>query len=129
MTFDVLTYRIFRLWKVILLGVLPPLATVYAASWLTGASYPVLTALALALPALHVLRYVGQWQETLVVSLILSVEMALRPPLWLHFAAWIPLTLILSFLLLPPIKGALVGLQWALRMHGFDPDNEAGGDA
>ncbi len=61
----------------------------------------------------------------IVVSLILSVEMTLRPPLWLHFALWIPLTVMLSLLLLPPIKGALIGLQWALRMHGFDPDNEA----
>jgi hypothetical protein len=23
---------------------------------------------------------------------------------------------------LPSVKGALVGLQWALLMHGFDPD-------
>jgi hypothetical protein len=23
---------------------------------------------------------------------------------------------------LPSIKGALIGLQWALRMHGFDPN-------
>jgi hypothetical protein len=29
---------------------------------------------------------------------------------------------ILSLVALPPIKGALVALQWALLMHGFDPD-------
>ena len=34
------------------------------------------------------------------------------------------LTVVLALLLLPPIKGALVGLQWALLMHGFDPDAE-----
>jgi uncharacterized protein (DUF983 family) len=28
--------------------------------------------------------------------------------------------LLLSLLLLQPVKGAVVGLQWALRMHGFD---------
>lgn len=59
-----------------------------------------------------------------VVSLVLMVEMAYRPPLWVHMALWLPLTLILSLLLLPSIKGALVGLQWALRMHGFDPDSK-----
>ena len=27
--------------------------------------------------------------------------------------------------LLPVVKGAIVGLQWALYMHGFDPDDAA----
>jgi uncharacterized protein (DUF983 family) len=56
-----------------------------------------------------------------VVSLLLAVEMAYRPPLWLHAALLLPLTVLLALLLLPPIKGAIVGLQWALLMHGFDP--------
>jgi uncharacterized protein (DUF983 family) len=59
-----------------------------------------------------------------VVGLMLAVEIAYRPPLWLHAAIWLPLTLLLALLLLPPIKGALVGLQWALLMHGFDPEAE-----
>ncbi|MGH6866251.1 MAG: DUF983 domain-containing protein [Methyloceanibacter sp.] len=58
----------------------------------------------------------------IVVGLVLAVEMAYRPPLWLHAALWLPLTVILALLILPPVKGALVGLQWALLMHGFDPD-------
>jgi uncharacterized protein (DUF983 family) len=58
----------------------------------------------------------------IIVSLVLSVEMALRPQLWVHAALWLPLTVILSLVALPPIKGSLVGLQWALLMHGFDPD-------
>jgi uncharacterized protein (DUF983 family) len=57
-----------------------------------------------------------------VVSLVLAVEIAYHPPLWVHAALWLPLTVALALLLLPPVKGALVGLQWALRMHGFDPD-------
>jgi hypothetical protein len=57
-----------------------------------------------------------------VVSLVLAVEMAYRPPLWLHAALWLPLTVILALLTLPLVKGALVALQWALLMHGFDPD-------
>jgi uncharacterized protein (DUF983 family) len=59
-----------------------------------------------------------------VVSLLLAVEMAYRPPLWLHAALWLPLTIILSLVLLPPVKGTIVALQWALFMHGFDPDSD-----
>jgi uncharacterized protein (DUF983 family) len=58
----------------------------------------------------------------IVVALVLLVEMTYRPPLWVHAALWGPLTLILALILLPSIKGALIGLQWALRMHGFDPN-------
>ena len=50
--------------------------------------------------------------------------MAYSPPLWVHAALWLPLTVALALLLLPCVKGALVGLQWALRMHGFDPDSK-----
>jgi uncharacterized protein (DUF983 family) len=32
----------------------------------------------------------------------------------------LPLTVAFSLALLQPVKGAVVGLQWALRMHGFD---------
>ena len=60
----------------------------------------------------------------IVVGLVLAVEVAYRPPLWLHAALWLPLTVLLSLAVLPIIKGALVGLQWALLMHGFDPDAE-----
>lgn len=59
-----------------------------------------------------------------VVSLVLAVEMAYRPPLWLHAALWLPLTVLLSLAILPVIKGALVSLQWALLMHGFEPGAE-----
>jgi len=60
----------------------------------------------------------------IVVGLVLSIEMAYRPALWVHGLLWLPLTVILAVLFLPPVKGALVGLQWALLMHGFDPDAE-----
>jgi uncharacterized protein (DUF983 family) len=60
----------------------------------------------------------------IVVGLLLAVEMAYRPPLWLHAVIWLPLTVLLALLILPSIKGALVALQWALLMHGFDPNAE-----
>lgn len=59
-----------------------------------------------------------------IISLVLAVEMAWQPSLWVHLAIWLPLTVAASVLLLPRIKGALVGLQWANYMHGFDPDGE-----
>jgi uncharacterized protein (DUF983 family) len=58
----------------------------------------------------------------IVVGLVLAVEMAYRPPLWVHAALWLPLTLILTLVVLQVVKGALVALQWALLMHGFDPE-------
>jgi len=54
-----------------------------------------------------------------IVGGALWLEIALAPPTWLHLAIWLPLTLVMSLLLLPRIKGSLVGLQWALRMDGF----------
>ena len=58
----------------------------------------------------------------IIIPDMLIVEMAYRPELWVHMALWVPLTLILSLALMRPVKGALIGLQWALYMHGFDPD-------
>ena len=40
-------------------------------------------------------------------------------PLWLHLAVWPALTVILCLALLQPVKGAVVGLQYGLSMHGF----------
>lgn len=60
----------------------------------------------------------------IVVGGVLMFEQALRPSPWLQLAIWLPLTLLLSLVLLPRIKGALIGLQWALRMHGFDNQHD-----
>lgn len=54
-----------------------------------------------------------------VVGGVLVLEKAVAPPSWVHLTLWLPLTVILSLVLLPRVKGALIGLQWALRMHGF----------
>lgn len=62
-----------------------------------------------------------------VVAAALYLEQTMAPPLWLYAATFIPLTIVLSLLALPPIKGALVAYQWALRMHGFDPDSPEAG--
>jgi uncharacterized protein (DUF983 family) len=54
-----------------------------------------------------------------IVGGLLSMEQAFAPPTWVQLAVWLPATMILSLLLLPVVKGMLVALQWALRMHGF----------
>lgn len=36
-----------------------------------------------------------------------------------HLMVWVPLVLILGVGLIQPVKGGVIGLQWALRMHGF----------
>ncbi len=71
-------------------------------------------------PAYFVILIVGH----IVVPLALSVEVAYTPPYWLHVALWAPLTLGLALGLLQPVKGAIVGWQWANRMHGFERHDE-----
>ena len=68
------------------------------------------------LPAYLVIVIVGH----IVVPLALWIETDYSPPVWLQLAIYLPLTLFASLGLLQPVKGAVVGLQWALRMHGFD---------
>ena len=69
-------------------------------------------------PAYFVILIVGH----VVVPLALIVEVAYSPPYWVHAVLWLPLTLGLAIGLLQPVKGAIVGWQWANYMHGFDPN-------
>ena len=82
-------------------------------------------------PAYFTISIVGH----IVVAGALILERAFSPETWVHMALWLPLTLGLSLALLPVVKGALVGLQWAQRMHGFsgtedqpEPEPMAAGD-
>lgn len=54
-----------------------------------------------------------------VIGALLHVEMTYHPDTWVHMVLWGPATLLLSLWLLPRVKGALIGIQWAGRMHGF----------
>ena len=54
-----------------------------------------------------------------VVAGVMMVEDYFHPNYWVHILMWFPLTIGMSLWLLPRVKGTLVGLQWALRMHGF----------
>lgn len=46
-------------------------------------------------------------------------------PLWLHAVLWPSLAIGLSLALLQPVKGAVIGLQYGLRMHGFGASRQA----
>ena len=72
-------------------------------------------------PAYFTILIVGH----MVVPLALTIEAAYRLPYWIQFAFWLPVTLALTLLLLQPVKGGIVAVQWAYRMHGFDPEAEA----
>lgn len=70
---------------------------------------------------------------------ILMTETRMDVPMWFHLALWPALTLMLCLALLQPVKGAVVGLQYALGMHGFgaaranagarDGESESDGDS
>ena len=72
------------------------------------------------LPAYLVIVIVGH----IVLGGFMAVEMTSNWAMWQHLALWAPLTVLLSLALLQPVKGAVVGLQWACYMHGFGGEPE-----
>ncbi|MEH3147285.1 MAG: DUF983 domain-containing protein [Methylobacterium frigidaeris] len=68
------------------------------------------------LPPYLVIFIVGH----LVGIAILEMEMRLDDvPLWFQMTVWPLVALLLCLALLQPMKGAVVGLQYGLGMHGF----------
>ncbi len=70
------------------------------------------------LPAYLVILLVGH----ITVGGFMMTDMVWLVSGWVHLIIWVPLTLILSLLLIQPVKGGVIGLQWAMRMHGFGGD-------
>ena len=48
----------------------------------------------------------------IIVPLVLAVELAATPPIWLHMVLWLPLTTALILALLRPFKATLYALQF-----------------
>ncbi len=69
-------------------------------------------------PAYFTILLVGH----IVVPSMLIGEQMWTPPLWVLVAVWPPLTLLLSLLFLPRIKGAVIAFQWAMNMRPADAD-------
>lgn len=55
----------------------------------------------------------------IMLPLVLGVEEVYAPPIWVHLLLWGTLIPACCLALLRPIKGGVVGMQWASRMHGF----------
>ena len=62
-------------------------------------------------PAVFVILVVG----FVVVFAALIVEVAYRPPIWLHLMLWLPLIVVLSLALLPVFKGLMIAAQFSNR--------------
>ena len=60
-------------------------------------------------PAVFIMMLVG----FIVVGGALAVEILYRPPMWVHMALWIPLTLLLALGILRPLKGLMIAQQYA----------------
>ncbi|TCL70447.1 DUF983 domain-containing protein [Rhizobium sp. BK251] len=54
-----------------------------------------------------------------IVGGYMMTDMVYPLPLWLTLSIWAPITVITALLCIQPIKGGVIGLQWAMRMHGF----------
>lgn len=67
------------------------------------------------LPGYLVLFIVGP----VVLGSMVVVGSYSDPPLWIQEILWPGLAIALALALIEPLKGAVVALQWSLRMHGF----------
>jgi uncharacterized protein (DUF983 family) len=53
------------------------------------------------------------------LGVLLTDDASSQMPLLAVAAFWLVVTAVVGLLVLPRLKGAVVGYQWALRMHGF----------
>lgn len=73
------------------------------------------------LPAYLVMVIVGH----IVVAAFMVIEASSTLSMWQHLAIWVPLTIGSALAMLRPVKGGVVGTQWALHMHGFGGEDDA----
>ncbi len=66
-------------------------------------------------PAYIVVAIVGH----VLLSATLWLEMAYAPPLWVAFSMAFPISIAMTLLLLQPVKGVVVAIQWRMGMDGF----------
>jgi uncharacterized protein (DUF983 family) len=74
-------------------------------------------------PAVFIILIVG----VLMGFGALITEVAVHPPVWVHLVIWLPLTVILCLVLLRPLKGVMVAMQYRHRAEAGGGD--AGHDA
>ena len=59
-------------------------------------------------PPYLVILFVGH----IVAPGMIGMESGWHPPLWVHLSVWLPLVLLLSLLLIQPMKGVVIAFQW-----------------
>ncbi len=67
-------------------------------------------------PAYIVILILGH----ILVPLVMFTEKHFSPPYLFHVLVWPPVAVGLSWLMLQPVKGMVVALQWHMGLHGFD---------
>ena len=55
----------------------------------------------------------------IVLTLLMIVEANFVWTTATHMLVWIPLATVMTLALMQPVKGGVVGFQWAVRMFGF----------
>ncbi|HMB47522.1 MAG TPA: DUF983 domain-containing protein [Afifellaceae bacterium] len=70
-------------------------------------------------PAVFAILIVG----FVVAGSALLFELAYEPPFWLHLILWAPLTIVLSLIILRPLKGLAVALQYVNRAKEGEIDH------
>ena len=60
-----------------------------------------------------------------VVALAWMLEWLLEPPLWVHAAVWLPVTVLGAVVLLKPLKGLTIAMQF--RFRAVDEPERPGG--
>lgn len=56
----------------------------------------------------------------LTVPVILVLELNFHPALWIAFAIYLPLIVLLTLALLPRCKGFILALMWAMKAEGSE---------
>lgn len=69
------------------------------------------------LPAYLVVLVVGHLLAPFIVALNLHYDISTA----VQMALWPSMALVMSMLMIQPVKGAVIALQWARRMQGFAP--------
>lgn len=60
----------------------------------------------------------------IVVTFLMIAEANFNWSMTTHLLVWIPVTTLMTLAIMQPVKGGVVGLQWALGMFGFGGSEE-----
>lgn len=55
----------------------------------------------------------------ILVPALVAAHLSFAMPMWAEMLIWPGMAVILAVIMIQPAKGAVIGFQWARRMHGF----------